>query len=166
MLNDYGEWRMGFAHRKTFDITEFQNKEGQIPDFPFGINLEKFIYTDIICKLINDEFKLAAEEGYETTENYEWDDILTHVKYRAPTEEEMKNDGNSIEDYKIGEFIYNCDYSSNEPKEELIKLEEFEKSLKVASSENAVKLLVLIVLKSLRKNTDILYNNTTRDVFI
>jgi hypothetical protein len=150
MFNDYGEWRVSLTHKKNFDIENIPNKK------LFDIDLSK-VDSNKLKEFIHAPISLTQQEkdeGFyldEDNDTWEWDQLLTYVKYREPTQEEMEEEGNTIKDYNVGEFVYNDN-------SDLIPINDFK-------IDNEVQNIGMIFLKSVLENQDKIFS-TEPQVFI
>jgi len=139
-FNDYNEWR----------IDELQlYKDVNIKEYTCNLIFDVDVSNINLDNLNNIIKELEGESDDDNTLMYE---MLTFVEYRAPTKEEMEYEGNTIEDYKVGKFIF-----AGEDREES-KFEEFKPNDEITN-------LSLIVLNGLLDNKDKIYK-TKPQIFL
>lgn len=139
LFNDYGEWRISFDVIDKFDETQVKDKNQY-----FNIDLDTINFENLFNEL-NKEYDESCDD------NYNWDDIIIYSKYRAPTEEEMISDRQTLKDYNIGEFLtqYNLEKKALE---NFIRIEKFK-------PQNEIENVCFQFLKTILENSDLIFKS-------
>jgi len=134
MFNDYNEWRLSEVKIYNEEI------ESDFGELPFEIELSKE-YPEVESTL---KEWLSNEDPKDRMPTNSYFDLeVKMVTYRAPTEEELKEAGNVISDYKVGLCISTFD-------EDEVLFENYK-------SENEVLDMSIDILQQLMKNKEAIY---------
>jgi len=144
-FNDYNEWNMDEIKIYDKDTSAKFIADNDSENLKLSINVDEV--DALLVKDLIDEW-LENEDPSDRMKDHTYFDLgMKYVYWRAPTEEELKESGNELSAYKIGEYIF---IEDEENTDDWVKLEEFKPA-------HEIEKFALVALKDLIKNKDIVF---------